>query len=214
MAVVGNLGVSRSKATVFGKDEIAFNEIETILYKYASLIASDAAENLRKPTAKSSKGSTASGSLEASIRITPVTYMGGIYSVDINMLDYFEIVDQGRRPNSERPPISAIKQWIIDKQLRLDDKGLTKNGYKREGTLLSKSKKKVVLGKRKVSVLDAAAYKIASSIGKKGIKPTYFLADAIKNNEEKLYQELGAALKRDVRNLIVVNNPMAEKYNK
>ena len=214
MGVVGNLGVSRSSSKVLGKDEIAFNEIETILYKYASLIASDAAENLRKPTSKSSKGSTASGSLEASIRITPVKYMGGIYSVDINMLEYFEIVDQGRRPNSRRPPVDEIRKWIIAKQLRLDDGGITKNGYKRDGSLIGKSKKKVVLGNRKVSVLDAAAYKIASSIGKRGIKGTNFLTNAVKNNEEKLYQELGAALKRDVRNLIVVNNPMAEKYNK
>jgi len=207
-----NLGGGKGDFKILGKNEVALPELELILFKYAGLIASRAAKNLNKPTQKSPSGSTASGDLEESITISPVKFMGGVYSIEVTMLDYFEIVDQGRRPNSKRPPIENIKKWIRDKQLRLNDGGTTKNGYKREGTLISKSKKKVISGKKKVSILDMTAYKIASSIGKKGIKPTYFLTNAIKSVEKNFYKELSAALKRDIRNNIVVFNPLAEKY--
>ena len=209
-----NLGGGRDTFTILPSKDVTLPEVEIILLKYAGLIASRAVKNLNKPTKHSPEGSNASGALEESIKISPVSFMGGVYSIEVSMFDYFEIVDQGRRPNSKRPPISNIKQWIIDKQLRLDDGGLTKTGYKKPGTLISKSKKKVMSGKKKVSILDMTAYKIASSIGKKGIKPTYFLTNAIKSVEGKLNKELSIALKRDISNNIKVFNPLAEKYKR
>jgi len=175
---------------------IEFNEIEQVLVDYAKLIADDASDNLNKIN-KYGSDSNASGTLQQSINISPVSFMGGNYSIEIGMADYYKWVNDGRSAG-KRPPVSAIKNWIVKKQLRLDDGGFTKKGYKREGTLLASSKKKVKLGNRKVNILDAVAYKIAAKIGKYGTKPTNFLTDAVNKNKEALYDAMAKALKTDV----------------
>lgn len=178
---------------------VKFNEVETVLVTYATRIAQSAEQNLRSN--KLGRDVNASGDLSESIRVTPVEFMGGIYSIEIAMADYWKWVDQGRRPG-KRPPLSNIIKWIKDKQLRLDDRGTTKRGYKREGTLISASKKKVLLNGRKVSILEATAYKIAAKIGKRGTKATEFLSDAIDENKNELVKEMAKALKRDVVSII------------
>jgi hypothetical protein len=175
---------------------VGFNAIEEVLIKYAKLIADDASENLNRIN-KYGSDSNASGSLQESITVSPVKFAGGVYSIQISLLKYYEWVNEGR-PRGKRPPISDIKKWIIQKQLRLDDGGVTRNGYKRDGTLISKSKKKVQLGKSKVDILDAVAYKIAAKIGARGTEPTNFFSDAINRNKEALYKAMAEALKQDV----------------
>ena len=174
---------------------IKFSEVEDILVKYATRIAFDAEKNLRSN--KNGRDSNASGSLSESIKISPVEFFGNNYSIEISMLDYWQWVNDGRGAG-RRPPISKIIQWIKDKQLRLDDKGVTKRGYKREGTLISSSKKKVMMGNKQVSILEATAYKIAAKIGKFGTKGTDFLTDAIDDNTEGLIKELKQASKKDI----------------
>jgi hypothetical protein len=174
---------------------IKFSEVEDILVKYATRIAFDAEKNLRSN--KNGRDSNASGSLSESIKISPVEFFGNNYSIEISMLDYWQWVNDGRGAG-RRPPISKIIQWIKDKQLRLDDKGVTKRGYKREGSLISSSKKKVMMGNKQVSILEATAYKIAAKIGKFGTKGTDFLTDAIDDNTEGLIKELKEASKKDI----------------
>lgn len=178
---------------------IKFNQIEDILVKYATLIALDAEKNLRSN--KNGKDSNASGSLSESITVTPVEFFGSNYSIEIKMLDYWQWVNDGRKPG-KRPPVSSIIQWIKDKQLRLDDGGTTKRGYKRDGSLISSSNKKVKLGNRKVSILEATAYKIASKIGKFGTKATDFLTDAIETHSDNLVKEMKQAVTKDIVILI------------
>jgi hypothetical protein len=174
---------------------IKFNEVEDILVKYATRIALDAEKNLRSN--KNGRDSNASGSLSESITVSPVEFFGNNYSIEISMNDYWNWVNDGRGAG-KRPPISKIIQWIKDKQLRLDDKGVTKRGYKRSGTLISSSNKKVKMGNRQVSIIEATAYKIAAKIGKFGTKGTDFLTDAIDDNTEGLIKELKQASKKDI----------------
>ena len=174
---------------------IKFTEIEDVLVKFATRIALDAEKNLRSN--KNGKDSNASGSLGESIRVTPVEFMGNNYSIEIRMLDYWQWVNDGRKPG-KRPPIANIIKWIKDKQLRLDDKGVTKRGYKRDGTLISSSNKRVKIGNKEVSILEATAYKIAAKIGKFGTKATDFLTDAIDSNSDELIKEMRTALKKDI----------------
>lgn len=174
---------------------IKFNEVEDILVKYATRIALDAEKNLRSN--KNGRDSNASGSLSESIKVSPVEYFGSNYSIEISMNDYWNWVNDGRGAG-KRPPISKIIQWIKDKQLRLDDKGVTKRGYKRSGTLISASNKRVKIGNKEVSILEATAYKIAAKIGKFGTKGTDFLTDAIDDNTEGLIKELKQASKKDI----------------
>lgn len=174
---------------------IKFSEIEDVLVKFATRIALDAEKNLRSN--KNGKDSNASGLLGESIKVTPVEFFGENYSIEITMLDYWKWVNEGRS-SGKRPPISKIIQWIKDKQLRLDDKGVTKRGYKREGTLISSSKNKVKIGNKEVSILEATAYKIAAKIGKFGTKGTDFLTDAIEDHTEELVREMKEASKKDI----------------
>jgi len=178
---------------------IKFTEIEDVLVKYATRIALDAEKNLRSN--KNGKDSNASGRLSESITVTPVEFFGDNYSIEIRMLDYWQWVNDGRA-KGKRPPISSIIQWIKEKQLRLDDRGTTKRGYKRDGSLISSSKKKVVMGNKKVSILEAVAYKIAAKIGKFGTKGTEFLTDAIDANSKDLVKEMKQALTKDIVILI------------
>ena len=178
---------------------IKFTEIEDVLVKFATRIALDAEKNLRSN--KNGKDSNASGSLGESIKVTPVEFMGNNYSIEIRMLDYWQWVNDGRS-KGKRPPISSIIQWIREKQLRLDDGGTTKRGYKRDGSLISSSKKKVVMGNKKVSILEAVAYKIAAKIGKFGTKGTDFLTDAIEANSKDLVKEMKQSLRKDIVILI------------
>jgi len=174
---------------------IKFTEIEDVLVKYATRIALDAEKNLRSN--KNGKDSNASGRLSESITVTPVEFFGDNYSIEIRMLDYWQWVNDGRS-KGKRPPISSIIQWIKEKQLRLDDGGTTKRGYKRDGSLISSSKKKVVMGNKKVSILEAVAYKIAAKIGKFGTKGTDFLSDAIDANSKDLIKEMKESLRKDI----------------
>lgn len=194
---LGGLGQSRSALS----SNITFNNVEEVLIVFANRIALQAEKNLRSN--KFGKDSNASGNLSESIVVSPVKFMGGNYSIEINMDKYWKWVENGRSPG-RRPPVASIMKWIKDKQLRLDDKGTTARGYKREGTLISASKKKVKLGDRKVSILEATAYKIAAKIGKYGTKATNFLSDAIDDNKDDLAKEMIKALKRDV--VIIINN--------
>jgi hypothetical protein len=150
---------------------------------------------------KNGKDSNASGRLSESITVTPVEFFGDNYSIEIRMLDYWQWVNDGRS-KGKRPPISSIIQWIKEKQLRLDDGGTTKRGYKRDGSLISSSKKKVVMGNKKVSILEAVAYKIAAKIGKFGTKGTEFLTDAIEANSKDLVKEMKQSLRKDIVILI------------
>jgi hypothetical protein len=194
-AFIDNLGQSRSVLDT----NIKFSNIEEVLVVFANRIALQAEKNLRSN--KLGRDVNASGTLSESIRVTPVTFMGGDYSIEIAMADYWQWVENGRGPG-RRPPISSIIKWIKDKQLRLDDKGTTAKGYKRSGTLISSSKKKVIMGGKKVSILEATAYKIAAKIAKYGTKATNFLSDAVDDYKEDLVKEMAKALKRDVVTII------------
>lgn len=195
-----NLGISKSGAKILGNEEVSLDEVAKVILKYAGLIASDIGENLRQPTQKSSEGSNASGKLEESITISPVKYFGNTYNVEISMLDYWKYVNYGTRGGRKMPPVQAIKKWIIDKKLRLDDGGLTKKGYKKPGTLIGSSKKKAVLMGQKVSILDFVAYKIALKIARYGTQGTYFVNRAVESNMKAFSEELAKAIGKDIKN--------------
>ncbi len=195
MDFLSGIGSSRSGFSNLNDSAIKFNNIEDILVKFATRIAQDAEKNLRSN--KNGKDSNATGSLSESITITPVEFMGGDYSIEIRILDYWQWVNDGRSPG-KRPPIANIIKWIKDKQLRLDDKGVTKRGYKRSGTLISSSNKKVKIGNKEVSILEGTAYKIAAKIGKFGTKATNFLTDSIDDHVDELVKEMKEASKKDI----------------
>lgn len=201
---LGSSSAGYTSARNITSGNVKFTGIEGVLTKYAILIQLEARRNLNKVNPIYGNDKNASGRLSASIDVQPVEYENGNYSIAIELLDYYINVNDGRGANKRRPPISAIRQWIIAKQLRLQDGGKTKKGYKKPGTLISSSKKKVKLGNAKMSILDATAIRIASSIGKKGIKPTYFWDKAIEKYSDKLKKDVQEILGKDI--LIVIGS--------
>lgn len=201
-----NLG-SSSAGYVSAKNitgnNVKLTNVEDVLTKYATLIQIEARRNLNKVNPIYGNDKNATGKLSASISVNPAQYENGNYSITIELLDYYINVNDGRGKNKRRPPISKIRQWIIDKQLRLNDGGTTKKGYKKPGTLISSSKKKVKLGNTKMSILDATAIRIASSIAKKGIKPTNFWDNAINKYTDALKKDVQQILGKDILQVIV-----------
>lgn len=200
---LGSSSAGYTSASNITSGKVKLTGIEGVLTKYAVLIQIEARRNLNKTNPIYGNDKNATGKLNASIDVQPVQYENGNYSIAIELLDYYINVNDGRGANKRRPPISKIRQWIISKQLRLQDGGTTKKGYKKPGTLIKNSKKKVTLGNKKMSILDATAIRIASSIAKKGIKPTYFWDKAINKYSDALKKDVQEILGKDILQVIV-----------
>jgi hypothetical protein len=96
---------------------------------------------------------------------------------------YFDVIEQGRRPNKRMPPVDAIMRWIDEKPVRLQKKG---------GGFI----KATPQAKR------AAAYLIARSIAKKGIEGIYYYEEAIKQVIEDFGPKLQEAMQKDIDNAV------------
>lgn len=86
------------------------------------------------------------------------------YEIQIVSLSYLGNVDSGRKPG-KMPPVDSIEKWLKDKKIKQKQntsqiKGLKSRGLKTQRQL---------------------AWAIAISIGKKGIKPSNVVSDAIDN---------------------------------
>lgn len=146
--------------------------------------------------------------LADSIVPTEVQIFESVYKVNINVADYYTFVDQGVRGwQNEKggsspyqfkhsPPgkkmVNEIRKWVI------------KEGLKGRG-----SENRRIVGRRDTrrhSITDtstATAYAISSSIKKKGLTPSHFWSDTVKEMQQKIADELSLALKVDIINNII-----------
>jgi hypothetical protein len=76
---------------------------------------------------------------------------------------YADIIESGRTPGAKMPPVDAIKKWIMVKPLRLRD---LKTG---------------AFTKMTPAKIDSAAFLIARSISKKGIKGIRYFEEALQD---------------------------------
>ena len=112
--------------------------------------------------------------------------------MDFSAVDYFENVEEGRRPGS-MPPSSAIAKWIKDKPIKL-------RGAK--GKFIQKTAANV----------NSAAFGIAMHIKTYGIQPTWFFRDAFKMHRDRLAPELIEAYGKDSAKMI--KNILGNEYTK
>jgi hypothetical protein len=75
---------------------------------------------------------------------------------------YADIIEEGRKPNSRMPPVSAIEKWMREKPLKLRG---PKGGFV----------------KTTPQGLRSAAFAIARAIGKRGIVGINYFTDAIED---------------------------------
>lgn len=102
----------------------------------------------------------------------------GNLMVRIKAESYLMVVDKGRRPG-KMPPVSPIKKWIDQRKIKPKD-----------------------------MTTDQLAFVIASSIKKKGIKPTNVIQRSIDNilrNKTKILAEAASKDVMDQLNKILIN---------
>jgi len=105
---------------------------------------------------------------------TRVELFGNVYSVYMNLADYWKYIEYGRPPG-KRPPINAILKWI-------QQKGITP----RSGKPMSQK---------------SLAFLIARKIGRDGIKPRPVLFPQIIEGEN-FNENVVKALQKDVQQYI------------
>lgn len=127
-----------------------YESIKEVMEKYGLALVEEIIQQLK------TAGKEATGNLAKSIDYELIEALD-LISINIKAADYFEYVDQGRRPNSTPPPSAPIIKWA-------KKKGLPK---------FKTAKGKPISDK-------ARGFIIARSIGKKGIKPTNIVKKSIK----------------------------------
>jgi hypothetical protein len=109
-------------------------------------------------------GKKDTGNLINSIDYNVLETVDGVL-LELNAPEYLKYIDEGRRPNSKQPPISAIIPWVRRK-------GIVVQGAKNE---------------------RQSAFVIARAIGKNGIRPLNFLKPTIERvikNKQELIRKM------------------------
>lgn len=137
--------------------------VKKVLDEFGQKLVNDLKSSL------SAKGKKVTGNLFNSIQVK-VNMMGDTYNIELNMADYWEYVDKGRKPGKQ-PPVNSILKWVRSKP--------SFGG----------------VGKRPESV----AFGIAKNIGKFGIKPSNFYSDVINDGRLlKLEDDIAEAVKNNL----------------
>lgn len=191
-----SIGTSRNEATV------SLSNIEFVLYDWASKVIQDAQANLEKGA------NIASGALASSMKILPVEFAGSIYVLQITLADYYDFINKGvsgteNKRNSPysfknnyvgKPMALALLKWLRQGANKVRDTKPKKKAYGK----LEKKNKGLAKLVNKTDSLKSLAYAVATSIKKKGIKPTHFLDNAVEKNYPLLKKQLEQALKNEV----------------
>lgn len=90
--------------------EITFTNVYDTLKQYSEEF------DRRYKALLNSEGRTASGELEMEAHST-VRVKGTEYSVVLQAPDQAKYIEEGRKPASKFPPLSAIQQWMRDKNI-------------------------------------------------------------------------------------------------
>lgn len=129
----------------------------------------------------------ATGKLARSIDYELIEALDGI-SIGIKAEKYLAVVDGGRRRGAKAPPSDAILDWIKVRKIKGRDK--------KTGKFISQK---------------SAAFLIARSIGKNGIKPAFIIKKSLRNLKSLQAKLLTDAAVEDMTKMIsgvfLVNNP-------
>lgn len=104
-----------------------------------------------------------------------VSYDAGNKSLQVEMLDYWKFVNDGRRPG-KYAPFDSIMNWISQKGLKGRDK---------KGRFITK---------------ESFAWGINTNIKKFGIAPTFFADNAEAKVTQEFEERIGEALNQDYEN--------------
>ena len=178
-------------------------DIEKVLSDFGIHIVTDSRSNLKKKLderAAKHNGKSVQSRLSASI-VSKVSYNTGGIKLTINMNDYWDIVEGGRKP----APVSREGQVSIQKwaQTRGFAEKIRLTDLKRRQDLQSKNKtkrKKKVLKKMDFNKASKiAAFLVSRSLKNKKLEPTHFFSEVIRDGRvEELKQKLSALIKTEI----------------
>ena len=126
---------------------------------------------------KNTKSKTLSDSLSYKVKVYPSGALEMAFYSKGKAAEYFDYVEEGRRPGS-MPPSSAIAKWISMKPIKIRDA---------KGRFAQKTAANV----------NSAAFAIAMGIKKMGIEPTWFFRDAFKMHYKRIAPTLQKAYASD-----------------
>lgn len=181
-------------------DALPMNNTAATLVKMAGHLISEAQSNLNK------SGSVATGDLESSLHATDIEADGSRMSIDVMILDRYAFTDKGVNGleqshgspysfKTKKPSLGmqrSIKSWLRRRGARaMKYKAISRTERK------DKAIKRM---KTKSDSQDGLAWAVATSIKKKGIKPTRFFTKAVKSTEKEFKKEIAAGFKLDIIN--------------
>ena len=178
-------------------DSLTLSNTANTLVNMAESIITEAQKNLNN------KGSVATGDLEASLHAENIEIQGTSMSIDIMILDRYRFINDGVKGvesgsgkysfKTIKPSIgmkNAIKSWLRKRGKRaMKYKAISKTERKDKG---------IAKMKKQADSQEGLAWAVATSIKKKGIKPTKFFTKAIKTTEQKFAKEIAAGFKLDI----------------
>lgn len=174
-------------------DNVSLNNVATELVNIADEIITKASDNMDR------KGNVATGGTISSMKVDNIQVNGKKYSLDILIDDNYKFLDQGVRgvdgsgkgkfkfkyANPSKKHVDAIQKWLKRRGVVSKYKAISANERKNKRI-------------KKIGSDRSAAYAVAKSIKKKGIKPTYFFTNAVRDVQKETVKRLGKAFEADI----------------
>ena len=154
-----------------GNFDIQWTHLYEVLERYGDYFIQQARENLGR------NKSYASGLLGDSMRRT-VEIAGDHFAVYIELQDYWEYVEKGRRPGKFPPP-NRIKEWISVKPVKAYPNA-----------------------RGKMPTVEQLSFLIGRKIATKGIPPKPFFKPAKEATEQYFKEAIALAIDEDVSTFI------------
>ena len=181
-------------------DALPTDNVQATLLRMAESVVSKAQANLNR------SGATATGDLESSLHFENIQFEGTKMFVDVLILDRYIFTEHGVNGleksvgspysfKTKKPSLGmqrSIKSWLRQRGARaMKYKAISRTERKDQGIKRMKAK---------ADSQDGLAWAVATSIKKKGIKPTKFFSKAVKATEKEFKKELAAGFKLDIIN--------------
>jgi hypothetical protein len=180
------------------------NDIEKVLSEFSKHLVDDTRSSLQKKlderAARYGSKKKITSRLWTSVN-APITYENGNIILRLQMNDYWEVVDKGRKASGVSAEGQAkIAQWSdtrgVAEKIRIADLATRQ---KKQGA----SKRKAGLKKLKKMPFEkakkAAGFLIARSLKKKNLEPTNFFSEVIKDGRvDELYSALTEIFSTDI----------------
>lgn len=178
-------------------DQVTLSHTAQALVELAEFLISTATDNLDK------KGNTATGDTISSMVARQIQITGTKMELDVEIKSTYKFLDQGVRgteggtgrysfktARAGKRMAMAIKSWLKVRRIASNYKAMSKNEAKNK-----RIKKMVESADGKLTSLS---YAIATSIKKKGIKPTKFFTNAVRDTKALQKKKYADALKLDI----------------